>query len=152
MVTDGQTATFSQFLRAPNEVVAATAHGRVLLTRRDDEDLVLMSAEAERRHQVGLDAAVAVVAAALAEGSGSFIYRLHQPFPWMTFLGDHEQVQFADELVELSRACAVIGRFEPLAMAIRQWKSTAEAYASGVTADGSDLEWLQTPKLVERPT
>lgn len=74
-----QPATFSQSLRSPNSVVAATAHGTVVLTRRDEEDLVLSSASADRRNRVGLEFAARVVAA-VADWPGSFSHRLRQHF------------------------------------------------------------------------
>lgn len=147
-----QTATFSHFLRSPNEVAAATANGSVLLTRRGEGDLVLLSAESERRNRAGMQFAVSTISAAVADWPDSFAHRLHQPFPWMTFLSQHEQEEFAAELVEVSRACASLGRFEGLARVIRQWSNTAAAYESGVTADASELEWLETPVRVERPS
>lgn len=138
-------------LRSPNEVAAATANGGVLLTRRDGDDLVLSSARTEQRNRSGLEFAASVVAAAVADWPGSFAHRLHQPFPWMTFLTEAEQEQFAADLVSVARACAALGRFEQLALTVRQWKSTSEAYASGITANGSEIEWLDAPSAVERP-
>jgi hypothetical protein len=152
MSTDQQTATFSHFLRSPNEVAAAAADGGVLLTRRGEEDLVLLSAASERSNRAGMQFAVSVISAAVADWPGSFSHRLHQPFPWMIFLSQHEQEGFAAELVDVSRACASLGRFERLAQVVRQWSNTAAAYESGVTAEGSELEWLETPVPVERPS
>lgn len=152
MSADQQTATFSHFLRSPNEVAAATANGGVLLTRRDEEDLVLFSAASERRNRAGMQFAVSVISAGVSDWPGSFAHRLHQPFPWMAFLSQREQEEFAAELLEVSRACASLGRFERLAQVIRQWSNTAAAYESGVTAEGSELEWLHTPVPVERPS
>ena len=152
MAIEGQTATFSDLLRSPNDVVAATANGDVLLTRRDGDDLVLSSAEAERRNRGGLEFAASVVSAAVADWPGSFAHRLHQPFPWMTFLSEREQEEFAAELVDVARACASVGRFEQLALNIYQWKSTASAYADGLGRDSGAIDWIVNPEVAERPS
>lgn len=146
-----QTANFSDLLRTPKVVTAAAERGEVTLTRRDGEDLVLSSALAAERSRVGLEIAAGIVAAAVAEWPESFAHRLHQPFPWMRFLSDGEQEAMAAELVETARACASLHAFEPLAIAIRGWQATAQAYATGVPRDGSDLEWLEEHDEVERP-
>lgn len=147
----GTTATFSELLRTPNEVASAAERGEVTITRRDGEDLVLTSAQSTKRSRSGLRFAAAIVGAALAEWPDSFAHRLHSAFPWMTFLNESEQEAFADELVDLARACASVERFEPLALAVQAWKSTAEAYADGVPRDGEDIEWLTHPVTVPRP-
>lgn len=147
------TATFSDLLRSPKDVAAAAEHTEVTITRRDGEDLVLMSAAAAQRNRDGLEFAAGIVAAAVAEWPASFAHRLRGPFPWMTFLSDAEQDAMADELVTTTRACAGVGRFDPLAITIAAWKATAEAYAAGIPRDGADLTWLDgDDEIVQHPT
>jgi len=146
-----QTATFSELLRSPKDVVGAAEHGEVTITRRDGEDLVLTTASSVRRSRDGLEFAAGIVAAAVAARPESFAQRLSSPFPWMTFLSEVEQEAFANEVVDLARACATVHEFEPLAIAVHAWRSTAQAYASGVHRDGSDIAWLDEAAVVERP-
>lgn len=70
----------------------------------------------------------------------------------MHFLSDDEKRRFAEEMVATVRACAAVHQFEPLAIAVDAWKSTAEAYAAGVPRQGEDLQWLDEPVAVVRPT
>jgi hypothetical protein len=151
MTIEGQTATFSDLLRSPNDVVAATENGDVLLTRRDGDDLVLSSAEAGRRNRRGLEFAASIVSAAVSQWPESFAYRLHQPFPWMAFLSEPEQEELAKELVDVARACASLDRFERLAVVISQWKSTAAIYSDGLALDTMNVDWMDFPAPVERP-
>ncbi len=47
------------------------------------------------------------------------------------------------EILATARACAAVGRFERLTIALAAWKGTAEAYADPTIAlDGSDLDYL----------
>ena len=146
-----QTATFSDLLRSPKDVVGAAERGEVTITRRDGEDLVLTTAVSARRNRDGLALASNIIAAAVAVWPESFADRLRVPFPWMTFLSDEEQEMFATELVDLSRACAAVHQFDRLAIAIHAWQSTAEAYAAGVPRGGGDVDWLDDVTVVERP-
>ncbi|KGM13185.1 hypothetical protein [Cellulomonas bogoriensis] len=146
------TATFSELLRSPKEVAAAAERGEVTITRRDGEDLVLTTAATVQANRAGLEFAAEIVASAVAEWPGSFAHRLRQPFPWMTFLSDAEQDVMAKEIVDIARACAGVGRFEPLAIKLSAWRATAEAYAAGVPRDNADLTWLDgNGDVVERP-
>ncbi len=50
---------------------------------------------------------------------------------------------FVLEILATARACAAVGGFERLTIALAAWKGTAEAYADPTIAlDGSDLDYL----------
>lgn len=50
---------------------------------------------------------------------------------------------FVLEILATARACAAVGRFERLTIALAAWKGTAEAYADpAIALDGSDLDYL----------
>jgi hypothetical protein len=148
---DTATATFSELLRSPNDVAEAAEHGAVTITRRDGQDLLLTSAQAAKNSNDGLRFAASIVAAAVVESPTTFLEGLHAAFPWMTFLSETEQKQLADELVSVARGCASFGRFEPLAATVQGWEATAQAYASGIPRDGSDIDWLGETETVPRP-
>ncbi len=151
MAQADQKATFSKLLRSPNDVARAAELGEVTISRRDGEDLVLTTASGLRRNREGLRFATEIISAAVADSPESFGRRLFDPFPWTRFLSDVERELFAKEMIDTSRACAAINRFEPLSIAVAAWQSTAEAYAGGEPRDGSDIEWLASPILVARP-
>jgi len=143
------TATFTELLRAPKEVLSHIDEGDIVVTRRGQEDLVVSKASSHRDERRGLRLASALIAASL--GEGDFIERLHGPFAWLTFLTRTEQEQFAKEVVDVARGCAAVGHFGRLGVVISAWEATAAAIAEGVPADGSDLIYLDAPVAVERP-
>jgi len=50
---------------------------------------------------------------------------------------------FVLEILATARACAAVGGFERLTIALAAWKGTAEAYADpAIALDGSDLDYL----------
>ncbi|MCL2453939.1 MAG: type II toxin-antitoxin system Phd/YefM family antitoxin [Micrococcales bacterium] len=144
-----QRVRFSDLSRDSKAVAEAAERGPVTITRRDGEALVLMLKSEADADRAGLALASQIIAVAVTDWPDSFAARLRGPFPWMLFLSETAQEEFAAELVETARACASIARFEPLATVIHAWQSTAEAHAAGWTGDGYD--WLDSPVDVERP-
>lgn len=145
-----QTVKFSELSRASKSVAEAADRGPVTITRRDGEPLVLQRQSLVERDRHGLHLAAQIVAVAVADWPNSFSDRLAGPFPWVELLSEDERRGFAEELLATARACAAVAAFEPLAITIHAWQSTAEAYARGYTPD-DDLEWLDDPEAVERP-
>ena len=144
-----QRVRFSDLSRDSKAVAEAAERGPVTITRRDGDELVLMRKSEADADRAGLALASQIIAVVVSEWPDSFAARLHRPFPWMAFLSQAAQEQFATELVETARACTSVARFEPLATLIHAWQSTAEAHAAGWTGD--EYEWLDTPVDVERP-
>lgn len=91
-----------------------------------------------------------LAAALLAPGSLSFPERLLVPFPWLGFLPSKQREQFAAEIVEVTRACVSINNFDRLFVVLAEWKSTAEAVATGFTPD-NELDWLDDVEVVPHP-
>lgn len=144
------TVQFSELSRASKSVAAAADLGPVLITRRDGEPLILQRKSDVDRHLEGVELAVSISAAAVADGSERFATRLEGPFPWIAFLSHDEREQCADELLQTIRACASVLEFRPLVVTLSAWRSTADAHARGLTSD-ADLDWLPEPVPVERP-
>lgn len=144
-----QTARFSDLSRDSKAVAAAADRGPVTITRRDGEDLILERASVVQHRRAGLALAAQIVATAVTEWPNSFTERLNGPFPWIRFLPDEYREAFAQELLEVARACAAVSAFDDLATTIHAWQSTAEAYATGLVE--VDPEWLDEPTSVERP-
>ena len=147
------TATFSALLRTPNEVIERLEHGDVLLTRRDAEPLRLSKARTAQAESDTLSALAQLIAASLDDDACErLVDRLADPFPWIAFLPSKFQKDFVDEFLRTTRACASVGRFDRLTIALNAWQATAEAYANPhLTSDGSDLEPLSRPAAVVNP-
>ncbi|AIY01956.1 hypothetical protein ART_2357 [Arthrobacter sp. PAMC 25486] len=97
--------------------------------------------------QMGRRLASTLIAVSL--GEGDFITRLHEPFPWMTFFSNEPQRKFADEVVEVARGCAFVGHFGRLSITISAWEASATALAEGFRSNGSDLQYLDEPIIVQ---
>lgn len=76
--------------------------------------------------------------------------RLQDRFPWMRFLSSEERAAFAGEIVQSARACTAVRDFTPFLVDLMEWRATAEAKASGFTAE-ADLEWLDEPSAAPDP-
>ena len=147
------TATFSALLRTPNEVIEQLEQGDVLLTRRDAEPLRLSKAHSAQAESDTLSALAQLIAAFLDDDACErLISHLADPFPWIAFLPSKFQKEFVGDFLQTARACASVGRFDRLTIAISAWQATAEAYADPhLTADGSDLAPLRRPAKVADP-
>jgi len=62
------------------------------------------------------------------------VEKLADPFPWIAVLPAAARRSFVLEFLATARACAAVGRFERLTIALAAWKGTAEVYAAGESA------------------
>ncbi|GAA3621191.1 prevent-host-death protein [Kineosporia mesophila] len=147
---DPQTVQSSDLSRNSASVFAAADRGPVTITRRDGEPFVLLKASEVEFQRRGLELAAQLVAASLAPGDQPFAERLRVSFPWVEFLKPEDRLQFAQEIVDVARACAAVSRFDRLLLSLREWRSTAEALAQGYTPD-DELIWIDEPVRVANP-
>ncbi|APE09096.1 hypothetical protein BO226_07575 [Rhodococcus sp. 2G] len=148
------TATFSEFLRAPKEVLGVLDNaGEVVLTRRNAPALRLTEESASRTELDTLGVVGQLFAASLDEAALERIAaRLSVVLPWVGLLPKVLQGEFVAEFQDTARACIAVARFDRLAILLEAWKATAEAYADpNLTANGSDLEYLDAAEMVARP-
>jgi hypothetical protein len=147
------TATFSALLRTPNEVIEQLASGDVLLTRRGAEPLRLSRARRAEQEVDTLAALAQLIAASLDDAAcDRLVEKLADPFPWIAVLPPQARRGFVHEFLATARACAAVGRFERLTIALAAWKGTAEVYADpAIARDGSDLDYLDEQQVVGDP-
>lgn len=111
------------------------------VTRRDDEDLVLMTATRAEQERAVLTAATAMVDALLhANNPGLVRTVVEAAFPWVSYLSDEEAADFIDELITSLRAGSSLDNPAPAARTIEMWRHTAE-----VQADPELARILSTP-------
>lgn len=133
--------------RAPSVFAAAEDHP-VDVTRRDGEDLVLMSKrESEAREQL-LHFAAQLIAVA-TDDRGSLADRMANSFPWMLALNPADRTQCAKQLLDAARASFATGQAHLAVAELTAWKETATAIAAGLGR--SQVEWLNEDEPVERP-
>jgi PHD/YefM family antitoxin component YafN of YafNO toxin-antitoxin module len=129
-------------------VFAAAEDHPVAVTRRDGEDLVLMSkAEAAARQQLLEFAAQLIVVA--TDDRGSLADRMAKTLPWMLALPTDARAQCAAELLDAARASFSTGQAHLAVAELTAWRETATAIAAGL--GGTVVDWVTSDIVVERP-
>ena len=148
------TTTFSDFLRSPKDVLGVLEdNGEVVLTRRNAPALRLTQESASRAELSTLGVVGQLFAASLDEAALDRVAtRLTVALPWIGLLPASLHAEFIAEFQDTARACIAVARFDRLAILLEAWRATAEAYADPrLTADGSDLEYLDVAEVVAAP-
>ncbi|MGC9535594.1 hypothetical protein [Streptomyces sp. UG1] len=141
MSTDNSAVNFSELVNKNKQTLARLKESpRLLLHRRDGEDLVLTTAARAEQDQTVVSAATRMlVAMARREPSMELLLDiLPDAFPWVRFLPEPDLHAFAVELVDTMRAADSVGNSASVAQMIIAWQHTAEVY--------SDPELLATLK------
>ncbi|MEU0647076.1 hypothetical protein [Streptomyces umbrinus] len=123
---------FSELMRKQSEVAERAAHGKgVLLRRRNEEDLVLMSATQAESTARGFSVASRMFVSLMKQDAGArgLLMVLPDVFPWVRYLSDDDVREFLVELVQTINACDDLDNLAPLETAVAAWRSTAEVYA-----------------------
>ncbi|MEW1979562.1 type II toxin-antitoxin system Phd/YefM family antitoxin [Citricoccus sp. NPDC079358] len=129
---------------------AADLEGRVEITRRDGESLILSRKSSYAGNARGIEVASDLIAASLDEPGRPFVDRLQERFPWMSFLSSSGREQFAAEMVASARAGASVRDFTSFLRDLYEWRETAAGRAAGYTPN-VDLEWLDESVEVMDP-
>ncbi len=138
----------SELSRNAPAVFAAAEEHPVAVTRRDGEDLLLMSqCEADAREQLMQFAAQLI--AVVTDDRGSLADRMADRFPWMLALSPADRVTCARDLLDSARASFATGEAQLAAAEMIAWQETATAIAAGLHA--SPVDWLVDGPEVERP-
>lgn len=141
----------SDLSRHSAEVFAEAEDHPVTVTRRDGQDLVLMSQrESDARARL-LEFAAELLAATL-DDEGPLEDRLAIPFPWMLALSAEGQARCARALVNAARASFSTGQPHLAIAELTSWRETAIAIAAGLGEDQVTwLDDLRASGAVERP-
>ncbi|TFD50683.1 hypothetical protein E3T43_17735 [Cryobacterium sp. Hh7] len=143
------TATFTDLLRKPKEVLAHIDEGQVRITRRDGDDLVIL-----RGHDLDvLEKGVALssrLIRAIGRNTGDVAAALTDLFAWTGEFTPGELRAYAAEIEQLVYAASELGTFERLLRAQQEWKETAVAYAMGMRPV-EPVELAAVPVRVNRP-
>ncbi len=138
----------SELSRNSKAMFSAAEERPILVTRRDGENLILMSQrESDARNRL-FDIAADFLSA-LSEDKGSLAERLSRRFHWMLALSEDSQRECAEELLEGVRAALATRNMAPLALKLDAWRDSATAIAAGYAE--RQIEWLEDPIKVSRP-
>ena len=135
--------TFSKFLQHPNDIMSDLARGPVLLRRRDQDNLVVMTGEQNE----ALTKALQTFTSVAVHGSSAAATSL----PWLYFLPAKDQRECLAELASAVTAALSTGRLDLLRDTLYAWEATGVAawdYRNRGGQPGYDEE---TPVDVERP-
>jgi hypothetical protein len=133
MATENAAVNFSELVNKNRQTLARLNESpRLLLHRRDGEDLVLTTAARAEQDQTVVSAATRMLTAMARREPGSvelLLDILPDAFPWVRFLPDSDVHAFAVELVETMRAADSVGNSASVAQLLIAWQHTAEAYS-----------------------
>lgn len=143
-----RTFNSSELSRNSTKVFAAAEDHPVDVTRRDGEDLVLMSKrEADAREQLMQFAAQLIAVA--TDDHGSLADRMADRFPWMLALSGADREACAADLLNAARASFATGQAHLAVAELIAWQETANSIAAGLQSVAVD--WLDQGVKVERP-
>jgi len=138
----------SELSRNPLKVFSAAERTAVTVTRRDGEDLVLMSKN-QAQSIPQFHSHVAQIVSALDDENGTLVERMTRYFPWMLALEADAREECSQDLIRTTKAALATNTPMLAINELNAWTATAETTALGI--DFNDIEWLVSPILVERP-
>jgi hypothetical protein len=133
MGTKDAAVNFSELVNKNKQTLARLQESpRLLLHRRDGEDLILTTAARAEQDQTVVSAATRMLAAMARREPGSMellLGILPDAFPWVRFLPEPDLHAFAVELVDTMRAADSLGNSASVAQLLIAWQHTAEVYS-----------------------
>ncbi|MEU8895542.1 hypothetical protein [Nocardia sp. NPDC048505] len=148
------TATWSEFLRDPNGVLAAMEQsGEVVLVRRSAPALRLSDDRAASATEETLAALTQLLAIAMDDTLlEQLAGRLTLVFPWIELLPASARLEFVAEFLNTARGGLSVGNLDRLTIVLGAWRDTAAAYADpNIEVDGTDLDRLPEPEPAPDP-
>lgn len=138
----------SELSRNSAQVFSAAEIKPVLVTRRDGENLVLMT-EREANAQRELFEFAAQLIAVTTSSDGNLENRMADLFPWMHALDANDKSTCTREIINAARASFSTGKAHLAISELNSWKETATAIAEGL--DKAPVDWLEKPTLATKP-
>ncbi|MGC2942527.1 MULTISPECIES: prevent-host-death protein [Brevibacterium] len=138
----------SELSRSSADVFAEASDHPVTVTRRDGENLTLMSEREDRARNELLEIAGQLIGAATMN-DGNLTRFMTDHFPWMLAFSPQDQDECARDVLNAARASFSVGQSHLALSTLTSWRETAEAIAAGLGE--SPVEWLEDDEPVERP-
>jgi PHD/YefM family antitoxin component YafN of YafNO toxin-antitoxin module len=148
MATIVETVQSSELSRNSLSVFKSAEAHPVVVTRRDGENLVLMS-EREASSQTQLLELAAQLIAVTTDTDGPLHDRMAERFPWMYALDPVARAQCAQELVDAARASFATKQLHLVIQQLTAWRETATAIAAGLGSE--PVDWVDLEFAVTRP-
>lgn len=138
----------SELSRNSAQVFSAAEIKPVLVTRRDGENLVLMT-ESEANAQRELFEFAAQLIAVTTSSNGNLENRMADLFPWMHALDANDKSICTKEIIDAARASFATGKAHLVISELNSWRETATAIAEGLGK--APVDWLEKPTLATKP-
>lgn len=147
MATDQLDVNLSDLINKPKDTLAGlTGARRILLRRRNAEDLVLTTASRVEQDSEALSASTRIFVALMKRDEAARALLLDvipEAFPWVRFLPDDGVRAFTVELVEVLRAADSVDNMAAVTTTIAAWQHTAEVCSdpellAALTTDGEE--------------
>ena len=126
-------ANLSDLLNKPKATLARLASNRrLLLHRRDAEDLVLTTAERAAQDTAVVRDTTRLVSEMMRREPAVMalaVQVLPAVFPWVRHLPDNEKQEFAAEWLDTLTAATELDNNAAVEVLVAEWRSTAEVYA-----------------------
>jgi hypothetical protein len=133
MATENAAVNFSELVNKNKQTLARLRESpRLLLHRRDGEDLVLTTAARAEQDQTVVSVATRMLSAMARREPGStelLLDILPDAFPWVRFLPESDLHAFAVELVDTMRGADSLGNSASVAQLLIAWQHTAEVHS-----------------------
>ena len=126
-----RTETFTDLLRKPREVLAHVDEGKVRITRRDGDDLVILRVDDLDVLERGVALSSQLIRA-IGRTNGDVTAALTDLFVWTGEFNPGELSAYAADIERLVYTASELGTFERLLRAQQEWQETATAYAMGM--------------------
>jgi hypothetical protein len=162
VMTMAPEVNLSDLLNRPKDTLARLAgHRRLILRRRDAEDLVLTTAERAAADTSVMRDTTRLFAEMMRRDPMVMrlaVQVLPAIFPWVRHLPDDEKQEFAAEWLDTLRAAAELDNNGAVEGVVAAWRSTAEVYADPELYailtrehDGTDHGPVAPPEAPEAP-
>lgn len=125
---------FSDLLRHPKTVTRDLVDADVLLRRRDEPDVLLMSADRAEVRAESFDALARTIRILAEEHPKAIESALGEVFPWLEFLPTADREAFAEAFARTVVASSAIGDVVPVGRLVREWRATAAIWANAELA------------------
>jgi len=123
------TVTFSEFLRGPNPITELAYRDDVVLTRRNDEDLVLSTVWRQNYREEATTVAAGALRSLARSHPDLVASALVDELPWLSWLPEDEEAECVKQMIIDLAAGASVKSYRAFFQHLIQWKHTAEIHA-----------------------
>lgn len=142
---------FSDLLRHPKVVARDLADADVLLRRRDEPEIIMVSADRADVRSECFESLARIVRILEDAHPDALATALGEVYPWVEFLPSTDRGAFVDAFVRTVVAASSIGELVPVGRLTREWRATAAIGANSELASALQRSTSGDGDPVARP-